>query len=46
MGWNLCCGTGRRFLTRQERIERLQAYAERLERELQAVEERIEEIEA
>lgn len=45
MGWYACCGTRRRFLTRQERIERLEAYADQLDKELTAVRQRIEDLE-
>lgn len=42
-----CCnprGLVRRFPTRQETIDRLEAYAARLEAELQGVQERIDEL--
>ena len=45
---NCCCKGGhghhRRYLTKEEQVERLQHYAKGLEKELQAVKERIEEL--
>jgi len=35
---------GRRFLTKEEKIERLESYAEELKKELAAVEERVKEL--
>ena len=35
---------GRRFLTKKEKVERMESYAEELKRELAAVEERIKEL--
>jgi len=35
---------GRRFLTKQEKVERMEIYAEELKKELAAVEERIKEL--
>jgi len=40
-GWEMC---GRRFLTKEEKIEWLEDYKSNLERELQGVTERIQEI--
>ena len=37
-------GSGRRFLTKTERKERLKSYAEELKKELTAVQEQIEEL--
>lgn len=48
MGTYECCGPygmGRRFTTKAERIERLKEYQDALKKEVQAVEERMEEIE-
>ena len=41
-----CChgSPGRRFLTKQEKIEQLENYAEELKKEITAVEERIKEM--
>ncbi|MBI2583057.1 MAG: DUF5320 domain-containing protein [Candidatus Aenigmarchaeota archaeon] len=39
-----CCGSGRGFLTKEEKIEMLKEYKESLEKEAQGVSERIEEM--
>jgi hypothetical protein len=39
-----CCGHGRRFLTREEKIKHLEEYKEYLEQEAAGVAERIEEL--
>ena len=39
-----CCGHGRRFLTREEKIKHLEEYKEHLEQEAAGVTERIEEL--
>ena len=39
-----CCGPRRRFLTKKEKLERLETYREQLEKELVGVEERIKEV--
>jgi hypothetical protein len=39
-----CCGHGRRYLTRQEKIEYLEEYKKELEQEVAGVAERIEEL--
>lgn len=48
MGYDNCCGYGgfggRRYLTKEEKTDRLKAYEEQLANELQAVKERIQEI--
>lgn len=47
MGYGNCCApgySGRQFYTKQERRERLEEYAEALEKELKAVKERLDEI--
>jgi len=40
-----CCGTGRGFLTKEEKIEMLKEYRESLEKEAKGVAERIRELE-
>ena len=40
-----CCGAGRSFLTREEKIEMLKEYASDLELEAKGVKERIKELE-
>ncbi len=39
-----CCGLSRRFITKEERRESLDAYKEQLTKELAGVEERLEEL--
>ena len=39
-----CCGSGRNFLTKDEKLEILKEYKESLEKEAQAVSERINDI--
>jgi hypothetical protein len=42
---SMCChGRGRRFLTKEEKIKRLENYAEELRKEIAAVGERIKEL--
>lgn len=41
-----CCGTGRAFLTKSEKVEMLREYKESLEKEAKGVAERIKELEA
>jgi len=38
------CGFGRRYLTKQEKVEWLEEYKSNLEKELEGVKERIEEL--
>ena len=40
-----CCGTGRSFLTREEKLEMLKEYKETLEKEAKGVGERIKDLE-
>lgn len=41
----MCChGHGRRFLTKEEKIKKLENYAEELKKEIAAVDERIKEL--
>ena len=42
---NGCCGEGRSFLTREEKIEMLKEYKDSLEKEAQGVFERIKDLE-
>ena len=47
MGYGNCCGpgfTGRRYLTKDEKLDWLNNYAKELESELQGVKERLKEI--
>ncbi|MBI2077651.1 MAG: DUF5320 domain-containing protein [Euryarchaeota archaeon] len=47
MGYGNCCGpgfSGRRYLTKEEKLDWLNNYAKELESELQGVKERLKEI--
>jgi hypothetical protein len=43
-GMEFCCGHGRRYFTREEKIEYLEEYKKELEQEVAGVAERIEEL--
>lgn len=44
MTYENCCGGGRSFLTKEEKLEMLKEYQESLEKEVQGVKERIKEL--
>lgn len=45
MGYDCCAGAyGRRYYTKEEKVEWLSGYAQELEQELKAVKERIEDL--